>query len=328
MASVPGNDPALFVSVPLAPKPSGQDKQQQQQVTLEELKALKEAQAARAKAQQVPIGGAYSVRQRPFKGLDPSDEDRVVCGHLLCCWGSQCCRDFRRDLDRACASFMRVLKTGQALAAITCLIFILAWAIFIGGMVWSKTYYDEYYCNPAIISNNGTGGSNLSAALSNGSKINVAGYRIPIPPEDNPCMPQYKPEKKHFPMKFSHWIPGIIISLAYCCMGGFTFRDVRENDIEIAGVDKTECDCYLMCCKSLLMMCTVVWAAVGLLTAFIYLILMVSFVDELGDNKKHVAVPTICVLIQCTLLVFGLITGFVAKWRSVRGEVEDEDHLS
>lgn len=317
--SPPSPDKEALLSQPTVPKSPGQEKFTSS-LSIEEVRALKEAQAARAKAQQ---GGADGVpRQRRFKGLDDSD-DRFTCGHLLCCWGSRCCKDFRRDLDRACDSFMKVLKTGQALAAITVFIFIIAWAIFIGGMVWSKTYYDEYYCKPAIL--NSTMPSNIT---SNSSKINVGGYQIPIPPEDNPCMPQYKPEKKHFPMKLSHWIPGIVISLAYCCMGMFTFRDVRQHDIEMPGVDKSETDCLLMCCKSLLMMCTVVWASVGFLTALIYLILMVSFVDQLSEDKKHVAVPTICVLVQCFLLVLGLLTGFVAKWRSLRGEEEDEDHLS
>lgn len=293
-------------------KPS-QVSQKEHEETLKELRRLKELQQARSNAQP---------RRAMFQGLGGDDSGgSCLCGHILCCWGSSCCKAMRNDMGAACEGLGKLMKRGDFLALVAVMIFIIAWAVFIGGMVWSNTYYSEYYCSPALISN---GNTSQPVPTSNGSKINVAGYNVPIPAEDNPCMPPNKPERRHFPMKLSHWIPGIIISLAYCCMCGFTFKDVTQTDIEVAGVSKQECDCCLVCVKSLLLMCSVAWASIGLIMAILYFILMISFVDVLEEAKKHIAVPTVCVVIQCGLLVFGLIIGFLAKWRSIVG-VQEED---
>lgn len=129
-------------------------------------------------------------------------------------------------------------------------------------------------------------------------------------------------------MKASHWIPGIIISLSFLCMCGFTFRPITEDSIEAPdNVSAREIASYCACLKNAFLLCTVSWASIGLFVAIIYFILMVSFVDVRGEGQAHVSVPTVCVVIQCFMLVGSLCTGFLSKWLYLRAEVLDEDHI-
>jgi NhaP-type Na+/H+ or K+/H+ antiporter len=90
-------------------------------------------------------------------------------------------------------------------------------------------------------------------------------------------------------------------------------------------VNKAEQDCWCICLKQVFLTCTVIWSVIGACMALIYFILMISFVEGLSEDKKHVAVPTICVVIQCGLLVLGLFAGFYAKWLAVKADDDDDE---
>lgn len=51
----------------------------------------------------------------------------------------RCCTGLRKELDRAITGSVKILWTGQFMTVFSVLIFIAAWAVFIGGMVWSET---------------------------------------------------------------------------------------------------------------------------------------------------------------------------------------------
>lgn len=130
-------------------------------------------------------------------------------------------------------------------------------------------------------------------------------------------------------MKASHWIPGIIISFAMICLGMYTLRDINEESIDMPeDTNRQNAATYCSCLNWLLLRMAIVWASVGVFVAIIYLIQMISFVDVRGPGQGHVSVPTVCVVIQCGMLITSMCLGFYSKWLHLRTATQDEDHLA
>ena len=162
-------------------------------------------------------------------------------------------------------------------------------------------------------------------------KLKFGGYDLPIS-ENNYCIPENKPEKSHFPMKASHLIPGTVISFAFICLCLLNcappeeFGNNHDDDEKV----KQGVTTLAWMVQNCLLSCIAIWALIGMGIALIYSILLYTFVDfsdgklinpsvpnqklETTFSRIHLAVPTICVLVQCSFLVVALLLAALAKW--------------
>lgn len=53
---------------------------------------------------------------------------------------NNCCVSFSRKFERSCTIMGKMMWTGQFMSVLSLLVFVSAWAVFVGGMVWSDTY--------------------------------------------------------------------------------------------------------------------------------------------------------------------------------------------
>lgn len=235
-----------------------------------------------------------------------------------------CSPSCQSDVHRIYRIVANACFSSQTMMVLCVIVFLAAWFIFIGGAVWSNTYYHEYYCK-----NRADSATPRPDPHDMPSRSYADGH--PLLPkymrDDVACMPS-KPIRRYFPMKVSYYIPGIMLTIAFCCMMAYTFRPYRTGvDLErnaatcCDDVDDDECMSFMRCCKQSVLICTVCWGTIGLFIALIFVVMMMSFVEVMVHDQQHVMVPALSVLIQCMLLVLATMFGFLAKWLGYRESI-------
>ena len=221
----------------------------------------------------------------------------------------------------------------QFVFVLSIFLFMLAWAVFAGGAIWSSTYYAEYYCGGA--GRERPDPTNPPDAFPSRSyddpreeaddrrAWSLARYYYYV--DENGCMPA-KPIRRYFPMKARFYSPGFIVTAAWLLMWVYSFRYFRKDNVPVETDDSdeaTSCAHTMNCCRYTLLVMSVVLASIGFFIAVIFLILMLSFVEVHVPDQYHVMVPTLAVLCQCMLLIAAIVVGYLSKWIGYR---ESEGH--
>jgi hypothetical protein len=184
----------------------------------------------------------------------------------------------------------------------------------VGGYVWSHNYYEEYYLPIEAARANGTLPQNATEYI-------IGGIRVVIPRSHSGAALPAKAMRKHFPTKFVHAVPGLLVTLAHLALlfySPVSAEELRANytyDLGDEGDDFKPEDCAkaIVCCRGAIAVLAIVCCVLAVTIALIITGLLFSFVENTLGSNFHITVPTIAMLLQLGGLCTSLALGFIAK---------------
>lgn len=234
-----------------------------------------------------------------------------------CCVGiTRCLGAMGTDINRGLMRCKNIAYTSSFVLLAALVLFIFAWGVAICGGLWSHTYYDEYYAPLQRALQNGSLPQNATEYIVNGLSVKIPRSQAGV------ALPEGTIHK-YFPMKFSHIIPGLLVTIAHLALlfySSVSQKELAENyryNIVESGEDEgfTNDDCAgaIVCCRNVVTVFAVIICCVAWIIVSITLVMTLSFVENTMGNNFHTLIPVISSIVQTFLLCCSLVLGFVAK---------------
>ena len=240
----------------------------------------------------------------------------LTCCSCWICLG-KACGETAQDCGSATSTLRRACVSSTVMYILAVLFVIASWILIIFATAWSSAYYSKHYKPTAM-------------AL----KLNATRANATSAAKDAYAVWKADPIWDFFPMQKRYYLPCFFMHIAIIFAMIQTFETPRVND-ELCGVETEEdsagclwCLRAVNCCSKA---CSLIWWLIGASIAIGYLIMAVSFLDDV-DSRTHTLVPVSCMAAECCILSMALAWIYIGKWISYRNSIrhtragaDDED---